>query len=167
MPKTLFGCIQNFLIAGLLAFIVPSFISNIEISFFVPPLVIAFYIISYAKAAWLSLLCGLILDAVQLLPRFGFLGSTYLATCLLIYPLRVYFFRDAFSTLPIMTFIFSVTATLIQAVSANLFDLPAFSLNLHWLISDAFIMPLLDAAYAVTIFSLPQFLYSQYHRVKR
>ncbi|MDB6081107.1 MAG: mreD [Chlamydiia bacterium] len=166
MPKSRLGCTATFIVAMLLALIIPSFMATIKINFFVPPLVIAFYFVSLPTAAWLSLLFGLILDGVQLLPRFGFLGSSYLITCLILYQWRLYFFKDAFSTVPIMTYLFSFICTLVQALSAHLFDLPSFSLTIHWFVSDVLIMPLLDAAYALSVFSLPHFVYRQYYKTK-
>lgn len=165
MPKRFFGLIVSFALALLLTLVVPSFFSKVEVSFLIPPLVMSFYFVSLKNGAWQALACGLFLDSVNLMPRLAFLGSTYLATTLILYSVRLYFFKDAFSTLGIMTYLFSVMASLIQALVALLLDFP-FTLTLTWLFCDCFIMPLLDAAFAVVFFSLPHFFYTYYYRKK-
>ena len=167
MPDKFFGLVLSFVFAFLLSLIVPSFFSKVEVSFLIPVLVMSFYFVSLNSAAWLALGIGLLLDILNLLPRLGFLGSAYLVTALILYPWRLYFFKDAFSTLPIMTYLFSVFSSLIQALIALLFDLPSFSFSVSWLVSDCFIMPLIDAAGALIFFSLPHFLYSNYYRIKK
>jgi len=167
MPKRFFGLIVSFALAFLLSLVVPSFFSKVDISFLIPPLVMSFYFVSLKKAAWFALACGLFLDSVNLMPRLAFLGSTYLATTFILYPVRLYFFKDAFSTLAIMTYLFSVAASVIQALVALLLflDFP-FTLSPTWLFCDCLIMPLLDAAFALFFFSLPHFFYTHYYKKK-
>lgn len=160
------GLVISFLFSLLLSLIVPSFFSKVEVSFLIPALVMSFYFVSLKSVAWIALGSGLFLDILNLLPRLGFLGSSYLATALLLYGWRLYFFKDAFSTLPIMTYLFSMFSSILQALIALLFDLPSFSLSVSWLVFDCFIMPLLDAGYALLFFSLPHLLYNNYHRLK-
>lgn len=165
MPRRFFGLVISFALAVIFTLVVPIFFSKVEIAFLAIPLVMSFYFIPLKHAATAALFCGLFLDAVNLLPRLGFLGSTYLATTLLLYSAKRYFFKEAFTTLFIMTYLFSFIASCLQVVVSFLLDLP-FTLTLTWLFCDCLIMPLFDAAFAMFVFSLPHFLYCYYYKKK-
>lgn len=164
MPKSTFGVVFSFLVALVATLMVPSFFSRVEISFLIAPVVISFYFVSSTTAAWLAFGAGCLLDCLHVLPRLGFLGSAYLGAALIVYPWRLFFFKESLSTLPIMTYLFSFFTTLIQPLLALFFDLPSFTFSLHWFFTDCLIMPLVDAAYACLFFSLPYLLYTHYYR---
>jgi cell shape-determining protein MreD len=167
MPETRLGLWIALFASLAFSLIVPSFFSTLKFYFFVPSLIIAFYYLSITTITWLSLIIGLLLDVLSASPRFGFLGISYLLTSLFLYPWRLYFFKDAASTLPALTFFYSLCITVIQSLIALLFDLHGFSWSLYWLFTDVVMMPMMDSVYAVLIFSLPHFIYTQYYRIRK
>jgi hypothetical protein len=121
-----------------------------------------FYFTTRTNVAWVALGCGLLVDCIFLSPRLGFLGASYLLAALILYPARLFFFKEASSTLLIMTYLFAAVATAIQALIALGIDMPSFSFSWRWVATDCLIMPLVDVAYALLFFLLPQLFYKQF-----
>lgn len=134
------------------------------ITYIAGPMVMMLYNTSLGVCLWAALLSGLVLDSIEMTPKLGFLALTYLLTCRIVYPLRLYFFKDSQITLPVMTFLFSFFAGCIELFVALFFDIPmpiAYSEGL-------FVVPMVDVLFVVCVFSLPSFIWHQYClRVKR
>ena len=96
---------------------------------------------------------GFIIDLLSVQPPFGFYACNYTLATAIIYHQKRNFFADHLSTLPIMTFLFSCTATLLEVIFLYIFGMK-ISLGLQWLFSDLFIMPVSDALYAFLGFIL-------------
>ncbi len=120
-----------------------------------------FYNGSRAGCLWAALLGGIAMDAIDLTPRLGFLGLAYLLSCWMLYPMRLYFFKDSAITLPVMTFLFSLIAGCAELLIALFFDIRIP--KTYW--EHLFVLPVVDAMAALAIFMLPTFLWHQY-RVK-
>ena len=147
----------------ILSCLLPS-VSGFHVAFAMAPLVMLFYNASIAICLWSALLSGLALDAIELTPKFGFLGLSYLLTSRLLYPARLYFFKDSHSTLPIMTFLFSFIAGFIEVLVALFFDISLPKCGPL----DLLAQPLVDAFFAIIVFMLPSFIWHQYRqRVSR
>lgn len=146
-----------FLASLLLACIVP-WITKLPFQYVLAPLVMLMYNSSLVFTLWFALLGGLCLDALTLSPRLGFLGLTYLFSCRLLYPYRLFFFKDSLITLPVMTFLLSLIASLIELAMALFFDIPFATLRL----ADLLVRPLLDVAFAFVVFELSSLLWVQY-----
>lgn len=138
----------------LLTLVVPCFFSSIRIYFLAAPMVMLFYNATRVQTLLISLLCGCYLDALMASPRFGFLGLSFAITSWFLYDWRLYFFKDSRSTILIMTYCFSFLLTIVQNVVALIFDLPTPVYSLSWVFSDLVVMPLVDAFFAWTFFSL-------------
>lgn len=150
------------LLASLLASCVFPTIGGLPVAYVAAPLVMLCYNGSLALCLWASLASGVLLDAIELTPRLGFLGLSYLLSCRMLYPLRLYFFKDSIITLPIMTFLFSFLAGCIEILVALFFDISIP--KMHW--EHLLLLPVVDAFVAVSVFMLPSFLWDQY-RVRR
>lgn len=81
--------------------------------------------------------------------HFGWLPLTLVATTFFLYDKQKHFFRDNFSTYPIMTFLFSLLSTLLLALILRL------PLTLSWISTDLLLMPFLDGAFAFLFYTLP------------
>lgn len=133
------GCIFTLLL--------PTIFPSLRLMFFVPFLIILFYQKSFSVCLWCAFFCGLMIDVLSIQPPFGFYACNYTLATAIIYSQKRNFFADHLSTLPIMTFIFSSTATLLEGTFLYIFG-AHMSLGLTWVFSDLFIMPACDALYA-------------------
>lgn len=146
-----------FAISLILLIVTPILLPQLRISFFVPFLIIACYQKPLKVCLGLAFGCGLLLDLLSSYTRLGLHAFDFCTTLILLFPQRRNFFADHLSTLPIMTFLFSMLSTLIMAIllysieTRNLF-------SWAWVFTDLILMPLLDAAYAFCFFILPPLL---------
>jgi len=145
-------------IASLLLAIVVPWMTNQQFHYIIAPLVMLMYNSTLLFTLWFALLGGLALDALTLSPRLGFLALTYLVSCRLLYPYRLYFFKDSKITLPVMTFFFSLLASLLEFGMALFFAIPVQALRL-W---DLLLGPIYDVAFALVVFELSSFVWVQY-----
>ncbi len=136
--------------------------TSFHVAFTLAPLVMLFYTGSERLLLWLSLLSGLFMDAIFLSPKFGLLGVTYLISARLLYPFRLYFFRDSQITLPVMVFLFSLLSLFIETLLVLFLD---HSIPKGYL-ERVFMQPFFDLFFGCTVFMLPTILWHQY-AVKR
>ncbi|MBA3958583.1 MAG: mreD [Parachlamydiaceae bacterium] len=139
----------------------PVLIPTWPLMFFAPFLIILFYQKSYIACLWASLTAGLVLDLMSSQTHFGLYATSYVATAALLYKQRYNFFADRISTLPLMTFFFSVLATLLQIALIYAFEQKAGGISWHWLLTDLVAMPLLDAGFGFFFFVLPLLLFGR------
>lgn len=146
------------LILGILASCVVPTIGGMHVTYVAAPLVMLFYNASLGMCLWAALLSGVLLDAIELTPRLGFLGLSYLLSCRMLYSLRLFFFKDSNITLPVMTFLFSLLASFTEILVALFFDISIPKTSLEELL----VLPIVDAFVALSVFMLPTFLWHQY-----
>lgn len=139
-----------------LAFVLmaPVLLPQWRLMFFSPFLVILFYQKDTLTSLWAALCCGFFIDLLSADARFGLHAVSYCLAATLLHGQRKHFFADSLSTLPIMTFAFSVTATGVQLILIYLFEREAL-ISWQWVVTDLLYMPALDALYAFTGFILP------------
>lgn len=138
-----------FLLTVLMPVLAPSF----RLMYFVPFLVIMFYQKSLPYCLWFSFFCGLIIDLLSVQSPFGFFACNYTLATAIVYHQKHNFFADHLSTLPIMTFLFSSIATLLEVIFLYVFG-TKISLGWLWMFSDQIIMPTFDALFAFLWFIL-------------
>lgn len=155
------GCILWLVVALLASCVFPA-VGGLHVTYVAAPLVMLFYNGSLGLCLWVALASGILLDAVELTPRLGFLGLSYLLSCRMLYPLRLYFFKDSSITLPVMTFLFSFLAGCTEILVALFFDISLPKTQWQHLL----LLPLVDAFVSLVVFMLPSFLWHQY-RVRR
>ncbi len=115
--------------------------------FLAPYLVLCYYSYSRFKVLWRALGCGLFVDLLAAGPELGLNSLTFVMTSWILYGQNRNFFRDKVTTLPLMTFFFSVLATLLGAIF-NFFFSHGVHLSASWAFTDLLVMPLCDAAFA-------------------
>lgn len=143
-----------FILALFFTLFLPLYFPKIKLLWFAPFLITLYYQKPIAACLWASLGCGLVLDLTTSTDHFGIHAFNYVVVSTLLYSQKRHFFGDSLSTLPIMTYFFSVISTLLQMLLLNIFeDIDIFSVG--WVIRDLTLMPLLDALYAFILFVLP------------
>jgi hypothetical protein len=148
------NCHVMFIVALLLTLFSPVLAPSAKFLFFIPYLIVLFYKHPYFKCLWGAFLCGLIIDLLSSQTRIGLWTLNYTVTTLLLYKQRLNFFGDKQSTLPLMTFLFSLISTGIQWTLLLVFE-NAFSISFKSVFTDLLFMPFLDSVYAYIIFVLP------------
>lgn len=166
MPKKKPGLYFCFFLAFLLQLMQPALFPSCKINFLVIPLVISFYFVSKSAALWLSLLCGAFIDCLCSHARIGMTATAYILAALILYEYRLYFFKEAISTLFIMTYLFSCLSSLIEVMLYLFLSSSPFRPSFNFIAIDSFLMPLLDGAIAFLLFSLPHMMYTKYHKYK-
>lgn len=143
--------------------ILSAFLPTSDISLIAAPLVMLFYNAPQSWLYWLALFSGVLLDVIEMSPRLGFLGLSYLTAAYFVYPWRVYFFKDSKITLPVMTFLFTFILTIAECFISLFFDVPGFHLKMR----DLLLQPASTVAASIVVFMLPTFLWQLYRVYKR
>jgi rod shape-determining protein MreD len=142
-----------FTVSFLLTILIPAVYPNLRLMFFVPFLITAYYQKPLPLCLWFAFLCGILIDLLSVQAPFGFYAFNYIVATILLFPQRRNFFSDHLSTLPIMTFLFSVISTFLQIVFLYVLG-QATNIGLGWVLTDLIIMPSLDALYSFFAFIL-------------
>jgi rod shape-determining protein MreD len=132
----------------------PALFPSWRLMFFAPFLIILFYQKPFLTCLWISLLCGLLLDLLSSHVRIGMYAIDYCLTTWILYQQRRNFFADSLSTLPLMTFFFSVLATILQLGLIYVFQQKVI-VSWQWVFTDLIYMPVFDALFAFSFFVLP------------
>lgn len=104
---------------------------------------------------WTSLGVGLIIDLFSSSPLFGAHAFAYTLTTLLLYSQKKHFFPDSLSTIPILTYFFSLLSSTLLLMSTLL--MVSLPLTFSSFATDFVIFPFLDALYAFLVFTLLPF----------
>ena len=147
-----------FSVALILTFTIPAISPSLQIYYFIPFLVRCFYKKTFAKTLTIALIVGILLDTYFANSRFGLYGVNYFLTTIFLYSLKRHFFEDSFTTLPFMTYFFSVTSSIIQWMLILVLDKHYIPLTSHFILVDFFLMPLLDVLFAVLV-TFPLFFF--------
>lgn len=137
-----------------LLLLAPIFFPHWHLFWFAPALVLAFYHRSKRGCLWLALMTGCLIDLLSANTRFGLQAINYCLAAWLLYPTKFHFFEENPTTLPTLTWLFSLLSTLLQAVLLAVFG-SSLVLTWNWVKLDLIIMPLYDALYAGLAFTLP------------
>lgn len=152
-----------FIISCVLTLFLPTIIPYAHILYFVPLIVICMYQKTLITCVYYSLVCGLFIDLVSDGDRIGFYAMNYSLSTFILYPQKKNFFADNLTTLPLMTFFYSVISTSLEvAYFLSVSRIPP--LTIKWVISDIIVMPSIDAVYAFIIFILPAVLFGKPQR---
>lgn len=156
----------SFLIALAATIFFPIFLPSVHLLFFLPYFVGCCYRLTRLQSTMRAFCCGLIIDFLSSASRFGLytLASTF--AVLLCYGFRQQFFEEKLSTLPLMTFIFSICFSALDAILSLTLS-SDFVLCGRWLFTDLFEMAIGDALYALVLFALPFQLTRQISRMRQ
>lgn len=127
---------------------------------FAPFLVMAYYSRSFLNCLWLSLCCGLFMDLLAAERHLGIYALTYYLTTLILFTQRRFFFEDKFSTLPLMTALFSAISTTVLVITLYFMG-NGVPFSWGWVVRDLVLMSVLDGLYAFTCFQLPMLLWKR------
>jgi hypothetical protein len=142
----------------------PLFFPSLHFLFFAPYLVIVCYKRSLYHTLRHALYCGVIHDLFSASPLLGLTSLNYCLTVFILFPQRRNFFEENSSTLPLMTYLFSFLSTGINGLLL-LFAGNAISPSFIGIFIGLFLMPLMDAAFALAFYSLPFKIYSKFSRL--
>jgi hypothetical protein len=148
------NCYGLFAIALVMTLISSSIFPSFRLMFFIPYLIVLYYKQSYVKCLWGAFICGLIIDLLSSKTPLGLWSLNYAVTSIVLYKQRLNFFGDRQSTLPIMTFLFSVISTSLQWFSILIFE-SQFLPGMNSVLTEFVAMPFFDALYAYSFFILP------------
>lgn len=150
----------TFGIALLSTLLGPLLFPKLHLFYFVPYLVTCFYRLPRRAVLWRAYFSGVIIDLLSSSPLFGLTSLNYAVVSWLLYGQTRNFFEDKPSTLPLMTFLFSFLSTIFSAITLLFFRDP-ITFSGTWIVTDLIGMSLVDALYALLVFSLPfQLTYS-------
>jgi rod shape-determining protein MreD len=139
----------------------PALFPSFKIFYLIPFLVRSFYVKPLSICIWLAIGVGFLIDLLSTHMRFGLMSLSYALTALLLYRAKKHFFEDRLTTLPIMTFFFSMIAAALQWMLLLILDRHIIPLSFTFILTDWVAMPLLDMAFAAISFSLPIFLFGK------
>jgi len=151
----------SFALGLLFTLCIPPLIPSLKLFYFIPFLIRCIYLKKLGTCLWIACGVGLILDLFSANSRFGLFSANYVLTTYMLYGQKRNFFEDSWSTLPFMTFVFSVLSTLVQILLLLVVDQHIIPLSLHFVFSDLIVMPLLDAVFAFCLFTLPHIFFGK------
>ena len=132
----------------------PLFTPKIHLFYCAPYLIISLYRLPLTSALWRAYACGILIDLLSSSPLFGLTSLNYCFAIWLLHGQTRHFFEDKLSTLPLMTFLFSLLSTVLSLIFA-FFSGHTYPLSKLWAVTDLIMMPLADALYALLLFSFP------------
>lgn len=142
-----------FLSALLLTLLLPTLLPKLRLTYFAPFLIMMLYRKPMTQTLWWAIGVGCLLDLLSGFPRMGWIALTYCCTLLTLDSIKPYFFIEKITTLPLMTWLFSLISTAILLVLLALFGQPVL-LNWRLIATDFIVYPLVDACYGLLWFLL-------------
>lgn len=142
----------------------PVFFPGIPFFYFAPFLVIVFYKKEFQAALKIAFFCGLFLDLLYSNLRLGLYAANFFFTVWVLYDKKKHFFEESLTTIPLMTFLFSLVSFFFQIFLLKIFDRTNSYLSFA-LFQDIFFMALLDAIYGFVWFTLPHNLFAK-HKIR-
>lgn len=143
--------------------LLPVAFPNWSIQLFPSFLVILLYQRGLLVCLWSSCGCGLMLDLMSSTAHLGLHAASYAAAVAVLHRQRYIFFSDRISTLPLMTFFFSILATLFLVGVSYLFE-SRFPLSWNWAFTDLIAMPAVEAFCGFVLFVVPSLLLGRRQR---
>jgi hypothetical protein len=144
----------------------PVWAPSYPIYYYLPALVIICYKTTHFNAISAATCCGVLIDLFSQSFKMGLHTLPLTLTLLIGYPLKTLFFEDRFSTLPVLTFIFSILCSLFSWMMAFLFS-GGLSFSKNWLWTDALVFGFYDALYGLVFFAIPFYLTRQLSKIRQ
>lgn len=133
--------------------VLPSLVGVLPLVYFAPCLVLSFYYLSLNGSIWCGISTGLLVDLFSSHSGLGLHAFTYALCVFLLYPLKFHLFKEKFSTLPLLTFCFSLILNLLQILFY--FITTPLSLSLSFFLEEWIVFPFLNFLYALLFFKIP------------
>jgi rod shape-determining protein MreD len=141
-----------------------ALLPHVKLFAFAPFLALLYNRCSFQSSLWLASLCGLVIDLSSSEFRLGVHALQFCLTTLLLYQQKRHFFEDKPLALCLFTLLISSVSTLLQLLLVSIFN-QAIPFSGMLLATDFFVMPLLDAVYALVWFCCPMMLYAHIQKV--
>ena len=133
---------------------------------FSPFLAILYQRTSLLKALWIASGCGLILDVTSAEWILGAHALNFCLTTFLLYKQKRHFFMEGTLSLLLFTALISFVSSLLYFTLSALFQRSSL-FSFHSFLTELFLMPALDALYALVWFALPLKLFMAKKRIFR
>lgn len=143
-----------YLIALVLSVVLPFINVSLSIFFFAPFLILAIYRLPKHLALYWALAAGLTIDLFSSYTRFGSYACCTVATTFIFYRMRYYLFEESLTTIGLMTYLFSITLTLIQVFFFSITN-GSMHLSWEWIKLNMVWYPFITTIYAFFCFTLP------------
>lgn len=150
--QVIFGFIFSLILTLTFPLIFPSY----KLAFFPSFLVMSFYKIPFRSALSWGIVAGLIMDLLSPYSHLGIYALNFAATITILYSRKQNFFPESLSTIPSLTFLFSLLSTALQACLLYLFE-TGIQVSISWITIDLFLFATLDAACGFALFTLIPF----------
>jgi rod shape-determining protein MreD len=144
--------ILAFILASVIAIFRTIFFPNLQIIAFAPFLALFFLNNNFLTSLWISIFAGIIMDLLST-ATFGIHALNYCLAATVVFRYKR-FFSDSSINLTIYTIILSLAISVIEIV-LNAFLYRSINLSFLWIITDIFLMPILDGIYALIFFAVP------------
>ncbi|MCE5316289.1 MAG: rod shape-determining protein MreD [Parachlamydia sp.] len=143
------------ILACLATLVIPIVLPSLRLLYCAPFLIYVIYERKLSQILWIALFLGLFMDLFSSGTRIGFFALTFLLAALFVSQFKLYFFKDRLSTLPLMTFLFSATLSILQVTLSFLFQRDSASYPIsfsgNWIWWNVIAMPACDALFAFAI----------------
>lgn len=150
------------IISIILLIFFPHYLPHWTPFFLAPFLITCYYQKTLVYSLWVAFFCGLVIDLLSSHTKFGIHALIYCTTTFFLYPQKRHFFADHFSTLPIMTYFFSLIAHFSYVVLGVVFGLFK-GVNFSFIFPEIFYTSLIDPIYAC-FFLLPFLVFGKRQR---
>jgi rod shape-determining protein MreD len=138
----------------------PALFPQCRLFFFAPFIIILLYKKRFITCLWGALFCGLFIDLLSSYSHLGIHALNYTLTAGILYRQRRHFFADSPTTLPIMVYLFSLIATIIQLPLLYVFE-QKLTISGEWIRTDLIFMPILDSFFAFILYILPFWIFGK------
>lgn len=154
---------KPFSLFSLLFFLVPAFFLHFllashplfcHVYTLIPLLVFSYYFFSFSACLLFSLGCGLFIDLLSIQMQVGSHSFVFFITTCFLYEQKKRFFSEKITTIPLLTFLFSSLSTFVLFCFSRLLY-SSFRISFQSLLTDVFLLPLLDALFAFLFFVFP------------
>lgn len=152
-----------FIIGLLFTLFAPLLLPGYKLFYFTPFIIRVFYLKPYSTTLWISCFLGIFMDFLSFHIRFGILALNYTLTSAVLYSQKRNFFEDSPSTLPVLTFFYSICSTFFQILLLIIFE-NGVAISWEFVKIDLLYLPFLDAFYTFLIFVLPKILFGKPQR---
>lgn len=160
MIASLKRAVPPFILCFVILLIFPSIIAGVRLLAFVPFLTFVLANNRLPLALWLSLAAGLIVDLYSNSAPLGFFALNYTLSSIIVYRYRVYFSQEKIHIFSLYSVLYSLVSTVLHFI---LFALIEMHIKLHFfsVITDLFLMPILDGVYALAWVFFPLKVYKK------
>jgi rod shape-determining protein MreD len=144
--------IITFFLATMALLLQTAVFPSIRLIFYIPFLIFLYFNSSFISSLWISALVGLMVDSFSSTP-FGIYAINYSILTAILYKEKR-FFNEKPLSISLFTVLMSMAFSIIHLILLFIFDKP-LSITAKWILTDLFIMPIIDGLYAFIWFVCP------------